>query len=85
MIINYFQGEGNSTSYTAHMSGVVMGILVGLTILKNRRVEHWEKYLIVASLLLAALLLIVLVILNVIFAEQMTSNMQKIKCRNFVL
>ena len=44
------QAEGNSTSYTAHMSGVLMGVLVGLTILKNRRVEHWEGYLVVLDM-----------------------------------
>ena len=79
------QGEGNSTSYTAHMSGVLMGVLVGLTILKNRRVEHWERYLIIASLLSAALILAVLLALNILYAEQTSENMQKIKCRRFVL
>ncbi len=33
------------TSYAAHISGALAGLLVGIIVLKNRRVETWERVL----------------------------------------
>ncbi len=33
------------TSYAAHFSGAAAGLLVGIVVLKNRRVERWERVL----------------------------------------
>ena len=34
-----------ATSWEAHLAGAVTGILLGIVILKNRRVEKWETWL----------------------------------------
>jgi rhomboid-related protein 1/2/3 len=38
-------GKPNKVSYVAHLSGAIGGILVGIIILKNRKVESWETKL----------------------------------------
>ena len=56
--------EVNTTSYTAHVSGVAMGILVGVVILKNRRVQFWEQWLRVACCLIAGTFILVMIVIN---------------------
>ena len=65
-ITNSISGEANSTSYLAHASGVVMGLLVGLVILTNRRGEFWETWLRILCCLTAVAAILVLVVLNVV-------------------
>ena len=83
IISSYVNNVMNSTSYTAHGSGVVMGLLVGLIILKNRRVEHWETWLRISSCCLAVLLLIVFLILNIVLDQNVKSP--EIECDYFLL
>ena len=63
---NLVTGNTNSTSYLAHLSGVVMGLLVGLVILRNRRVEFWETWLRILCCLTASATILVLIILNIV-------------------
>ena len=37
--------KSNKVSHVAHLSGAIGGILVGIIILKNRKVESWETKL----------------------------------------
>ena len=48
--------SASQTSYTAHLTGSAVGLLVGLVVLRNRRVEHWETWLKMACCGLAAVL-----------------------------
>ena len=34
----------DSISHVAHLVGAAVGLLVGLVLLRNRRVEHWEAW-----------------------------------------
>ncbi len=34
-----------NTSYAAHVAGLIAGLLVGIVVLKNRKVERWERTL----------------------------------------
>ena len=36
--------ERDSISHVAHLVGAAVGLLVGLVLLRNRRVEHWEAW-----------------------------------------
>jgi len=58
-------GQENTTSYTAHVSGVVMGLLVGVVMLKNRRVQFWEQWLRLACCILAGLALLLMIVINI--------------------
>jgi len=64
-ISSSISGDTNSTSYTAHLSGVVMGMLVGLITLKNRRVQFWETWLRTVCCGLVAVFLIVMIVINI--------------------
>ena len=63
-LVSHLQGKDNSTSYTAHLSGVGMGLLVGLVILKNRRVQFWEQWLRVVSCSVAGAFILVMILIN---------------------
>ena len=39
-----FLTPDSNTSYEAHLTGALVGLLVGLVVLRNRRVEHWERW-----------------------------------------
>ena len=41
----YIFQKDYATSWEAHLAGAVTGILLGIVILKNRRVEKWETWL----------------------------------------
>ena len=36
--------QKSSVSHLAHLVGAVVGLLVGLVLLRNRRVEHWQTW-----------------------------------------
>ena len=68
-IVRSMSDDVNTTSYTAHIAGVVMGILVGVVILKNRRVQFWQQWLRVACCIVAGTFLSVMVIINIFFVD----------------
>lgn len=55
---NTMYGEHNTTGYTAHIAGATMGLLAGLSVLQNRRVEAWEVRLRVVTITLVSILLL---------------------------
>jgi len=64
-ILNTALGPPNSSiSQLAHLSGALIGVLVGLVVLRNRRVEHWEVWVKAVCLILATILLLLLLVLN---------------------
>jgi len=67
---NLLTGETNTTSYIAHASGVGVGILVGLVILTNRRVEFWETWLRSLCCVTAVTYILILIILNIVHIYQ---------------
>ena len=84
-IASSVSGVKNSTSYTAHTAGVVMGMLVGIIILKNRRVQFWEQWLRLVSCTLAAVFLLVMIFIN-IFATNLfiADDTEEADCAQFV-
>ena len=66
VVLSALNGKNNATSYTAHLAGAVMGVVVGLVILKNRKVEFWQIWLRIACCGFAALYLFVMIILQFI-------------------
>ena len=84
-IINNVSGSQSSTSYTAHLSGVVMGLLVGLVILRNRRVQFWERWLQWACCGVAALLILVMILINIFWSSHFKpTDYGETECANFV-
>ena len=71
---NLVTGETNSTSYIAHASGVGVGILVGLVILTNRRVEFWETWLRSLCCVTAVTFILILISLNIFHIYQDHQN-----------
>ena len=69
-VSNLVTGDTNSTSYIAHASGVGIGILVGLVILTNRRVEFWETWLRSLCCVTAVTYILILIILNIVHIYQ---------------
>ena len=63
-ICSNLSGGENNTSYSAHLSGVVMGVLVGVVILKNRKVQFWEQWLRVVCCGAAVAFLLILIVIN---------------------
>jgi len=84
-IASSVSGVKNSTSYTAHTAGVVMGMLVGIIILKNRRVQFWEQWLRLVSCALAAVFLLAMILIN-IFATNLfiADDTEEADCAQFV-
>eukprot|EP00092_Neocalanus_flemingeri_P000928 GFUD01000987.1.p1 GENE.GFUD01000987.1~~GFUD01000987.1.p1 ORF type:complete len:434 (-),score=96.97 GFUD01000987.1:48-1175(-) len=64
-ISSSLSGEVNTTSYTAHVAGVAMGMLVGVVMLKNRRVQFWEQWLRAACCVLAGTFILVMIVVNI--------------------
>ncbi len=48
----YFAGVDTRVSYAAHLAGAVAGLLLGVVVLRNLRVRHWERAVWWLSLLL---------------------------------
>ena len=69
-VSNLVTGDTNSTSYIAHASGVGVGILVGLVILNNRKVEFWETWLRSLCCVTAVSYVLILIILNIVYIYQ---------------
>ncbi len=42
MYVKYFSTGENRTGFMGHLSGAMAGLLVGIFVLDNRRVQRWE-------------------------------------------
>ena len=71
---NLATGDTSSTSYLAHASGVVVGVLVGLVILTNRRVEFWETWLRSLCCVTAVSYILILIVMNIVQLYQDSQN-----------
>ena len=52
-------------SYVAHFMGAISGLLIGIIVLKNRKVEHWETKLKVVCVVIFVLLMLGMILWNV--------------------
>ena len=68
-IFNYVNHRSTSTSVVAHACGAIGGLLVGIAILKNRKVERWELRLRKICRFSIAILLFAAVSWNIIADE----------------
>jgi len=57
-IYNYYSGVKTNTGYMGHLCGAVAGLLVGIVMLENRKVETWEVKLKIVSICVYLLLLL---------------------------
>lgn len=64
MYSRFVFGAG-TVGYLAHLAGAAAGLLVGISVLKNRRKETWEIYLRIISTLVIVALAVVSVVWNV--------------------
>ena len=58
-------------SYVAHFMGAISGLLIGIIVLKNRKVEHWETKLKVLCFVVFFLLRLGMILWN-IFGNELT-------------
>merc|ERR1719411_866778 len=42
LYLNYIKNSSSTTSYAGHANGALAGLLIGVFILKNRKVDDWE-------------------------------------------
>ena len=61
----YTQDDQTNVSYVAHIFGALSGLLVGIVVLKNRKVEHWERKLKIACVITFVSILLVFILFNV--------------------
>lgn len=54
----------NTTGYTAHIAGALSGLVVGLMVLKNRKVQTWEIWLRLGCVLITGTFLAVTILWN---------------------
>ena len=54
----------------AHIAGATVGLLLGIVVLKNFKMENWEKYLWWCSLVALSLLFVVGIIWNLVVILQ---------------
>lgn len=68
--------QKSSVSHLAHLVGAVVGLLVGLVLLRNRRVEHWQTWVRGVACCLAGVAILALAILNIAAAHILPPNWQ---------
>lgn len=44
-VIKIGLGEGSTTSFTAHLGGIVTGLTLGICLIRNYNVQKWENIL----------------------------------------
>ncbi len=62
---NRHVGGDVKVSYVAHLMGAISGLLIGIIVLKNRRVEHWETKLKVVCVFVFLLLVASMIVWNI--------------------
>ena len=56
----------NTNRYSGHLAGALTGLLLGLALLDNRKVELWEKILKKVSIALYFILLLIAVLWHIV-------------------
>ena len=59
-VYNRYTNTNTNTSYVAHLTGALVGLMVGFLVLRNRYVEPWEKILKVQPLTVISFCFIIL-------------------------
>ncbi|XP_071447141.1 rhomboid-related protein 2 [Hetaerina americana] len=65
----YIEPVDRQIGYAAHLAGAIAGLLVGIQVLRNLEVRHWERVIWWTSLVLFAVLMIAAIIWNAAFPE----------------
>lgn len=62
----YMQDDYHRTSYAAHLAGSLAGLLIGVVVLRNLKVQKWEKILGWIMLILFCLLILFSILFNIL-------------------
>eukprot|EP00095_Tigriopus_kingsejongensis_P010040 snap_masked-scaffold231_size243715-processed-gene-1.20 protein:Tk10040 transcript:snap_masked-scaffold231_size243715-processed-gene-1.20-mRNA-1 annotation:"rhomboid-related protein 3" len=62
-----FQGETSSTSYAGHVFGSLAGLMIGIFVLENRKVEDWERWFEAGALVIFGLILCALALWHIVY------------------
>ena len=62
----YVQGIDTKVSYVAHLSGAIIGLLLGIVVLRNLREHKWERVLWWFCLILFLLPFLAAIIINAV-------------------
>jgi len=68
----------SNTSYEAHLTGSLVGLLVGMVVLRNRRVEHWETWVKAGACVSVLFLLLLLAVLHIV--EEVRVKEREVEC-----
>ena len=63
---NYYAGHTSTTSYGAHIAGASIGLLAGILILNNRKVETWEQWLKLGCYMLLGIFFLATLLWNIL-------------------
>ncbi|KAM3722480.1 Rhomboid-related protein [Dirofilaria immitis] len=74
--------ECDRVSYTAHIAGTVTGILMGVVILHNLKVLHWERILMIVSLVLFGIIFLFLTVMVIFVNPFSKATWDTIHCKN---
>ena len=62
----YYEKDVTKVSHVAHLSGAIAGLLVGIVVLKNRKVQTWETKLKVLCIVTFAIFIGLCMLWNII-------------------
>ncbi|KAL4003217.1 Rhomboid family protein [Acanthocheilonema viteae] len=74
--------ECDRVSYTAHIAGIVTGLLMGVVILHNLKVLYWERILMIVSLVLFGIIFLFLTAMVVFVNPFSKSVWDTVHCKN---
>nr|CDP96625.1 BMA-ROM-1, isoform b [Brugia malayi]CRZ24543.1 BMA-ROM-1, isoform a [Brugia malayi] len=74
--------ECDRVSYTAHIAGVVTGVLMGVVILHNLKVLYWERILMTVSLILFGTIFLLLTAMVIFVSPFSKPIWDTIHCKN---
>jgi len=61
-----YMGTNTKVSYVAHLAGALVGLLLGLIVLRNLKTDNWEKYIWWACLVMFLGLLVITLVWNAV-------------------
>ncbi len=65
-------GHSAPVSYPAHISGAIVGLLVGIVCLKNLRWEKYERIIWIISILVFSVLMLIAIVFSIAVPEHFT-------------